>query len=140
MFDMKNRQKEIAEIKGDDEDKSSKDKESEKILDSGNFFGEVSLLFGCRRTATVKSEQFSQCAELNHKDFQHLINEHKWFKKYLVNNIKMRYDDDLKIFLTTCLRKIDYFKDPSITETELIHVAMYMMAMQADKDDLIIDS
>ena len=58
----------------------------------------------------------------------------------MVNNIKMRYDDDLKIFLTTCLRKIDYFSDSSFTEIELIHVAMHMMAMQEDKDALIIDS
>ena len=40
-----------------------------KTLLSGDIFGEVSLLFGCKRTATVKAKMYSQCAKLNQKDF-----------------------------------------------------------------------
>jgi len=51
----------------------------------------------------------------------------------------MRYDDDLKLFLLTCLRKIDYFQEPAVSEIELTHIAMQMIAQQADSDSLLID-
>ena len=45
----------------------------------GDIFGEVSLLFGCKRTATVKAKMYSQCAKLNHSDFGNLTSNYKWF-------------------------------------------------------------
>lgn len=41
----------------------------EKNLSSGDFFGEVSLLFGCKRTSTVMAKQYCECAYLMNKDF-----------------------------------------------------------------------
>ena len=51
MFNMKNKSK---EFKNGDQGLAQKGKRT-KLLRSGDCFGEISLLFGCKRTATVKS-------------------------------------------------------------------------------------
>lgn len=68
------------------------------------------------------------------------MNSFPWFRKFLTNNMRVRYDDDLQIFLMTCLRKIDYFQQSKVSETELTHIARHMLAQQADKDELLLDS
>lgn len=40
-------------------------KKRTKGLKSGDMFGEVSILYGCRRTATVKAKQYCECAYLS---------------------------------------------------------------------------
>ena len=42
-----------------------------------------------------------------------LLRDYPLFKRHLKNDVVKIYDDDLKIFLTTSLRKIDYLKDVS---------------------------
>lgn len=39
-----------------------------------------------------------------------------------------RYDDDLRIFLVSCLKKIEYLNHPDIKEEVLAHIAMHMIA------------
>ena len=36
------------------------------------------------------------------------------------------YDDELRVFLVSCLRKIDYLE--KISEEILVHIAMHMVA------------
>ena len=54
MFDMKNIKKEIADNAPD-----KKPKIPVKLLEKSDYFGEISLLFGCKRTATVKAKKYS---------------------------------------------------------------------------------
>ena len=58
-------------------------------------------------------------------------------KDYFIKNIMKSYDDELKIFLFTVLKKIDYLQAEGITEEALVHIAMHMVAQQADKDQLL---
>lgn len=103
-----------------------------KNLRPGDMFGEVSLLFGVRRTATVKAKQYSECAYLEHKEFDQLMNAYPTFKQFLLKNILNSYDDELRIFLVTCLKQIDYLaKQP---EEALVHLSMTMVAMLIEKD------
>lgn len=66
MFEMKHKRKDIRDTSAEIDTSTPK---SKKGLRSGDFFGEVSLLFGCRRTATVKSKQYCECAYLKKDDF-----------------------------------------------------------------------
>jgi CRP-like cAMP-binding protein len=99
------------------------------------MFGEVSLLFGCRRTATVKAKQYCECAYLGNKEFLQLLANHASYKQYLIKNIMKSYDDELRIFLVSCLREIDYLAN--VPEEVLVHMSMTMVAMQADKDSFL---
>ena len=56
MFDMKQKRKVSREEKA-----GRNPFEKSKNLSSGDFFGEVSLLFGCKRTSTVKAKQYCEC-------------------------------------------------------------------------------
>ena len=109
-----------------------------KTLRPGDFFGEISLLFGCRRSATVKSRSYCGCSFLTNKDFRQLIANHGFFKKYLIMNIMKSYHDELRVFLVTCLKEIDYFKDTK--EDVLTHLAINMIAQQANKDSLLFNA
>lgn len=66
MFNMQKKQK---DVKSD----PNKNDITAKGLKKGDFFGEVSILFGCRRTATVKARQYCECAFLKNEDFRSLI-------------------------------------------------------------------
>ena len=43
-----------------------------KQLIDGDHFGEIGMLFECRRTATVRSEQYGRLALLKKSDFHEL--------------------------------------------------------------------
>jgi len=47
----------------------SEKKTTDKNLRTGDMFGEVSLLFGCRRTTTVKAKQYCECAYMENTAF-----------------------------------------------------------------------
>ena len=125
MFEMKHKRKDIKKTGASVDTANPK---SKKGLKSGNFFGEVSLLFGCRRTATVKAKQYCECAYLIKDDFMMLLANHSVMKQYFIRNIMKNYDDELKIFLMTVLKKIDYLQVEGITEEVLVHIAMHMVA------------
>ena len=108
------------------------DQEKFKTLKSGDFFGEMSLLFGCRRTATVKAMQFCECAYIKRDNFLQLLANFNIFKQYLISNACKKYDDELRIFLLICLRKIPYLA--VMPEEVLTHLSMHMIAQQCDKD------
>jgi len=47
-------------------------KKKEKMVDTmrnGEFFGEISMIYGCKRTATIKSAKYSTLAKLNKKNY-----------------------------------------------------------------------
>lgn len=112
MYNMKNSKEELETNYPVNSEGPKKPKS--KILLQGDIFGEVSLLFGCKRTATVKAKMYSQCAQLRSKEFSQIISKYNWFKQYMARNIMQHYDDELKIFLMSCLKKVDYLSDPKI--------------------------
>ena len=58
--------------------------------------------------------------------FLALLSNHPIYKKFLVENASKQYDDELRIFLVHCLRKVDYLS--SMKEDILTHIAMHMIA------------
>ena len=68
MFVMKKKRKAMKEE--NQEGEQEKNKKTKKTLRSGDYFGEIALLFGCRRSATVKSRSYCGCALLSNKDFR----------------------------------------------------------------------
>ena len=109
-----------------------------KMIHKGDMFGEVALLYGCRRTSTVMSMQYSSCAFLRYEQFQTICQGHPIFKKYLKQQILSNYDDELRIFLVTCLQQIDYLK--GLDEDILIHISMNMVANDASKNAYLINA
>jgi len=68
-----------------------------------------------------------------------ITSNHRFFAKYLKKNIMASYDDELRIFLVTCLKQIDYFQHKKISEDNLTLIAMHMIAMTEDRGSMLLD-
>jgi len=56
-------------------DEKKVNRKSKKGLRPGDYFGEISLTFGCKRTATVESSKYSTLAKLTKKDYKEALIE-----------------------------------------------------------------
>lgn len=74
----------------------------------GDYFGEISLIFGCKRTATVESSKYSTLAKLSKQDYKEALIEFPIMQTLLKNGI-YQYHDRMKRFIKNSLNKIHYF-------------------------------
>ena len=81
-----------------------------RTLGHGNYFGEVSPMFDCKRSATVMARNYGTYGELNKESMTNMMVKFPLFKVFLWENMMNIYDDDLKIFLYASLSTIDYLK------------------------------
>jgi phosphoenolpyruvate synthase/pyruvate phosphate dikinase len=87
-----------------------------------DMFGEVSMVYGCKRTCSVVSKNYCTLATISRPDYIELkrnINLSN-FEAQLKKNMCF-YDDPLKLFIEYELNKIEYFRDLSpITKNDII--------------------
>ena len=55
-------------------DEKKKERKLKKLRHS-DYFGEISLIYGCNRTATVVSTKYSQLAKLTKEDYKDILIE-----------------------------------------------------------------
>ena len=100
-----------------------------RTLAAGNYFGEVSCILDCNRSATVTSLNFGTYGTIDKATVDELFSTYPTVKKSMWAQIMTTYDDDLKIFLTESLSHIDYLSEIAVVEPEaLIHLAFCMEA------------
>jgi len=80
-------------------------------LQSGDFFGEVALLYNCHRTATVRSNNYGLYGKITKEDTTKLFKMHPILQNRMESLAMVRYDDSLRLFLMQALRRVDYFED-----------------------------
>ena len=97
-----------------------------KILTQSDYFGEISMLYGCKRTATITSRKYSTLAKLTQKTYKEITTEFPEMVSALKKGI-YKYNDRMKRFMKTSLKKIDFFSDLSDNE---IHDVMYNMELK----------
>ena len=87
---------------------SEEEKPDVKRLYDGDHFGEIGLIYGLRRTATVRSKNYGSLAKLFWDDLENLEKSFeslkRQFKKYI-----FKYNDTLRAFLEMEMDKITYF-------------------------------
>jgi CRP-like cAMP-binding protein len=66
-----------------------------RVLRTRDYFGEISLIYGCHRTATVISSKYSTLAMLSADAYKELRLEFPEIKEYLKEGI-YRYSDKVK--------------------------------------------
>ena len=103
---------------------SLNDMEDGRWLRTGDIFGEISILFGCRRTASIKAKQYCECTYIRNTDFLQLLANHQVYRSFLVKRIMRIYDDELRIFLSGCLKQVDYLKN--VSDEIIAHIALNM--------------
>jgi len=65
---------------------------------NGEFFGEISMIYGCKRTATIKSAKYSTLAKLSKKNYLDILLEFPDLQQHLMNFI-YKYNDRMKRFI-----------------------------------------
>ncbi|MGB2924932.1 MAG: cyclic nucleotide-binding domain-containing protein [Limnothrix sp.] len=63
------------------------------ILEAGNFFGEMSLMLGIPRTATVQAQESTLLFEIIYDNFKVLLQTHPDFHKTLVRELSTRQEE-----------------------------------------------
>ena len=69
-----------------------------RILKEGDHFGEISMIYKCRRSATVVSRNYNTMAKLSEESYRSLIAEYPEYQKFLKHHLQ-GYRDKKKIFL-----------------------------------------
>ena len=79
-------------------------------LIDGDHFGEIGMLFECRRSATVQSEQYGRLALLKKSHFTELSKTFESFSSLFKKQI-FKYQDELTLWLMLEMDKIPYFRE-----------------------------
>jgi len=87
-----------------------KNKHKLKNLRPGDYFGEISLIFGCRRTATVLSTKYSTLAMLKKESYKEILIEFPDLQQELKKSI-YGYNDRIKRFIINSIQAVEYFDE-----------------------------
>ena len=68
------------------------------MLRSGEYFGEISLIYGCKRTGTVVSRKYSTLAKLTKEKHREIITDFPDLVDELKEGI-FKYNDGMKRFI-----------------------------------------
>ena len=97
-----------------------------KVLTTSDYFGEIALIYGCKRTASVVSRKYTTLAKLTRKQFKEIVTEFPELVYALKKSIYL-YNDRMKRFMRQCLQQIDFFQD--LTE-DAIHDFIHNMEVK----------
>ena len=92
-----------------DKDKMRNKSKNVRTLYPGDIFGEIAFLYDAKRSASVTSTNYTTLGKIPEDEIKTLFELYPFFKKELVKRT-VRYDDDLKIFLESILKTIDYLQ------------------------------
>ena len=80
-----------------------------RLLSVGNHFGEISTIYGCKRTSTVISRNYNTMARISQDNFHVVATEFPEFEK-LLKMYCFRYFDIRKEFLQNMLHKVEFLR------------------------------
>lgn len=104
-------------------DEKKKTHNNHRILRSGDYFGEISMIYGCRRTATVSSRKYTTLALLTRAKYKEIVTEFPELVGQLKEGI-YKYNDRMKKFMKDSINRIEYFQN---VNDDAIHDVLYNM-------------
>lgn len=90
-------------------DERGREHEMIRQLVEGDHFGEISLLYGCKRSASVISRNYNTLAFMTQDRFRELIAEYPEYEAELKKHVRLTYNDPKIRFIKTMLMRVEYF-------------------------------
>jgi CRP-like cAMP-binding protein len=94
-----------------------------KILKEGDHFGEISMIYKCRRTATVILRNYNTMAKLEEARFRELVGEFPEYMKHLRMHMQT-YKDRMKKFMVQMAMRVPYITKVS---ADTMHDIIYSL-------------
>jgi len=101
-----------------------KHKEKLRELIPGNYFGEISVLYNCDYSATVKALNYGTYGIMDNSDCHEMFKTWPEYKESMISFIMGNYNDDFRCFILQTLRRIKYLENvKNIPDKFLIELA-----------------
>jgi CRP-like cAMP-binding protein len=104
-------------------DESGNSEILDRLMVAGDHFGEISLIYKCKRTSTVVSRNYCQMARLSYMKWRNLVNQFPKYLKFLKQNLFV-YLDTKKQFYFEQINQI-YFIE--MLSKEIKHEIIYSL-------------
>lgn len=105
-------------------DEQGKEYVAVRLLTEGDYFGEIAMIYKCRRTATVVSRNYNTMARITYDRYREVTNEYPEFQRLLKDHL-YKYNDKKKEFLQSLVKRVYYFSQDLDQET--LHDLMHKM-------------
>lgn len=117
-----------------DKDKMRNKSKRVRQLFPGDYFGEIAFLYNSKRSTSVTSTNYTTLGKISYENVRVLFEQYPFFKDELIKRT-ISYDDDLKIFLESALKTIDYLK--GVPEETINKIIFSMTFAKFDKGSKI---
>jgi len=105
-----------------------------RLLTTGDYFGEISMVYRCNRTASVVSRNYNTMARISYLQYREVVNEYPDFLRLLTNQIQ-QYSDKKLIFLKDMVSELPFVKhSPSIYPTTIYSLMFKMKEVRFQED------
>lgn len=79
------------------------------MLVEGHQFGEIGLLFNCKRTASIMTKNYAILARISKENFREVVSEEPIFKKMMMRQVYQYNDPNIK-FLKKTMSELPFIK------------------------------
>ena len=117
-----------------DKDKMRNKSKKVRTLYPGDYFGEIAFLYDSKRSTSVTSTNYTTLGKISETEVNNMFEQYPFFREELVKRT-IRYDDDLKIFLESALKTIEYLH--SVPEETINKIIFSMTFAKFDKGSKI---
>ena len=80
-----------------------------RLLTEGDHFGEIALIYKCKRTCTIISRNYNTMARITNDRLRNVFNHYPSYK-YLLENKIMNYKDPQQQFINSCIKRLPFVK------------------------------
>ena len=106
------------------------------VLDEGDHFGEIALIYKCKRSATVISSNYNTFARIQRHRFREVISEFPEYETCLKENLIKNYRDRKIEFILRMIKRVEYLQKH---EDEVLFDLMFSLVPKTfEKDHLVL--
>lgn len=119
-------------VVGDEND--SKNQRNKKYLRPGQYFGEISLVYGCKCTAKVFAIKYCTLAMLSKEQFKEVTTQIPSLLEELQQGI-YEYNDRMLRFIKRSMKSVPYFQN--LSDDALFDIIFSLRTERFQKDQVL---